>query len=179
MSTNNLDVTDMIDTTERDAPQRCASNNTPIKYAIVTLTNAQIALLTDPYGSHVCSLQGRDKETVQLIEARRAALLACTACRDVLLALADCPPARGVALQCIASAIIPLEHLISVNVGISRREAAYYLEKYGPGGEFEGELDEVPIGVGEDEMGLRDVVRELRQCAGEFAPPPPPNAWGM
>ena len=168
----------MINTIKRDAPQRCASNNTPFKYAIVTLTKAQIALLTDPYGSHVCSLQGRDKETVQLIEARRAALLACTACRDVLLALADCPPARGVALQCIASAIVPLEHLISVNVGRSRREAAYYLEKYGPGGEFEGELDEVPVGIGEDEMGLRDAVRELRQCMGEIAPSPPSNAWG-
>jgi hypothetical protein len=63
------------------------------------------------------------------------------------------------------------------NVGRSRREAAYYLEKYGPGGEFEGELDEVPVGIGEDEMGLRDLVRELRRCAGEFAPSPPSNAW--
>ncbi len=149
----------MTDNIRRLTPQLCPCGKPPLHCAVSTLAEVQHALTTDPRGSPACCRTIARRQTAELVEGRRLAILTFAAVREILPSLRDDERARATAAHCIANANTALENFIAASERRSKAATALLRKKYGK--------DACP--ACRDESGLRAATKQLRWCESMLA----------
>jgi hypothetical protein len=140
--------------TDNEASQLYPCGRAPLQCALATLAEVKPAFITDPRGSPACCLTIATKETAQLAESRRMAILTFAAVGEILLALRDDEKGRTTAAHCIANATVALENFIASSKRRAKIATARLRHRYG--------RDACPA-CGDD-SDLRAAVEQLRWC---------------